>query len=50
MLVTDVNSLVKDVPSPVEKDTGIAIDIGCGKSPYREIVESSGANLTLGAP
>ena len=42
MLVTDVNSLVKDVPSPVEKDTGIAIDIGCGKSPYREIVESRG--------
>jgi hypothetical protein len=42
MLVTDVKKLVVEVPSPVGKDPGIAVDIGCGKSPYRELIESRG--------
>ena len=42
MLVTDVKKLLTEVPSPVGNDPGIAIDIGCGKSPYREIIEARG--------
>jgi len=42
MLVMDIERLVAEVPSSVGQDSRIAIDIGCGKSPYRELLQSKG--------
>jgi SAM-dependent methyltransferase len=42
MLATDVQRLVEEVALPVERRPGMAIDIGCGESPYRTMLESCG--------
>jgi len=41
-LATDVDRLLAEVPRPVGIRRAIALDIGCGKSPYREPLESRG--------
>jgi len=39
-LVADIERLIAEVPRP--QDRPMALDIGCGKSPYRELVEACG--------
>ena len=39
-LATDVERLIAEVPSPPTTHSAIALDIGCGKSPYRDLLES----------
>jgi hypothetical protein len=39
-LAIDVERLIAEVPSPAKSRSAIALDIGCGKSPYRELLES----------
>jgi 2-polyprenyl-3-methyl-5-hydroxy-6-metoxy-1,4-benzoquinol methylase len=41
-LAIDVERLIAEVPSPPKTHSTIALDIGCGKSPYRELLESRG--------
>jgi SAM-dependent methyltransferase len=41
-LAADVKQLMLEVPIPLENGPAIALDIGCGKSPYRELLESRG--------
>jgi 2-polyprenyl-3-methyl-5-hydroxy-6-metoxy-1,4-benzoquinol methylase len=41
-LATDVERLIAEVPAPVGTPSPIALDIGCGKSPYRDVLESRG--------
>lgn len=43
-LTTDLERLIGDVPPP-QRDGAIAVDIGCGKSPYRDLVEARGFRL-----
>jgi|SRR5580700_3111237 SAM-dependent methyltransferase len=44
-LVTDVERLIAEIPLPLRNDPTIALDVGCGKSPYRELIESRGLVL-----
>lgn len=41
-LSIDVERLIGEVPSPTRTHSAIALDIGCGKSPYRDLLESRG--------
>src|SRR5215472_17745525 len=41
-LAGDVKRLVLEVPPQTGNGSAIALDIGCGKSPYRELLESRG--------
>jgi len=41
-LALDVERLIAEVPSPARTGSAIALDIGCGKSPYRGLLESRG--------
>jgi 2-polyprenyl-3-methyl-5-hydroxy-6-metoxy-1,4-benzoquinol methylase len=41
-LATDIERLIGEVPSPARTPSAVALDIGCGKSPYRELLESRG--------
>lgn len=41
-LAIDIERLIAEVPSPARTRSAIALDIGCGKSPYRELLESRG--------
>ena len=41
-LAIDIERLIGEVPSPGRTPSAIALDIGCGKSPYRELLESRG--------
>jgi SAM-dependent methyltransferase len=44
-LSADVRRLLKEVPPPTQAESGIALDIGCGRSPYRVLAESRGFHL-----
>ena len=44
-LSADVRRLLEQVPPPKQAASGIALDIGCGKSPYRVLAESRGFRL-----
>jgi SAM-dependent methyltransferase len=41
-LVADVERLIAAVPACASDKPSIALDVGCGKSPYRELVEPRG--------
>jgi 2-polyprenyl-3-methyl-5-hydroxy-6-metoxy-1,4-benzoquinol methylase len=41
-LAIDVERLIAEAPSPARTRSAIALDIGCGKSPYRELLEARG--------
>lgn len=41
-LTKDVGRLLADVPSPSGTRPLVALDIGCGRSPYRELLDSRG--------
>jgi SAM-dependent methyltransferase len=41
-LALDVERLIAEVPPPARAGSAVALDIGCGKSPYRELLESRG--------
>jgi SAM-dependent methyltransferase len=41
-LVADVARLIAEVPTCSGAARGIALDVGCGKSPYRELIEPRG--------
>jgi SAM-dependent methyltransferase len=41
-LVADVERLIAGVPAPPGDNRPIALDLGCGKSPYRELIEARG--------
>jgi SAM-dependent methyltransferase len=44
-LTADVRRLLGEVPPPSGAEGGIALDIGCGNSPYRALAESRGFRL-----
>ena len=44
-LVSDVGRLIRELPLPVNGDARVALDIGCGKSPYRKLIEACGLTL-----
>jgi SAM-dependent methyltransferase len=41
-LSIDVERLIGEVPAPATIRSAVALDIGCGKSPYRELLEARG--------
>jgi SAM-dependent methyltransferase len=44
-LTVDVERLIMSVPYPQSNALPLALDVGCGKSPYREIIEARGFGL-----